>query len=198
METPSRTTELEAVNTILSLMGEAPVNSLVPPYTQDTANARRMLLEASKSVQAEGWKFNSEEDYTLSQDADGEIQLPSNALSVDCDQETAFDLVVRGNRLYDLKDHTFTIGQNVKAEMVWMFPFDELPECARQYILIVAARRNQHRFVGSGEQHQYSAVDEGRARAVLMNEQAQTADANILNDPTMAYISRRWMHRRFR
>jgi hypothetical protein len=197
MDTPSLTTELEAVNVILSIIGEAPVNTLVAPYTQDVANARRMITEALKDVLAEGWKFNEETDYTLSVDGNGEIPVPENCLSVDADTDAAVDVVFRSGKLYDLKTHSFQFDHDVHCEVVFYFPFDEIPECARRYVMIKAARREQARFVGSDTQHQFTQMDETRARVVLQNEQGQTADINILNDPALRYMTRRDHPRRF-
>lgn len=198
MDTPSRTTELEAVNVMLSLLGESPVNTLQPPYGVDVADSRNRLLEMTKTVLAEGWAFNTESEYTLTPNSDGNIVVPSNLVSVDADNETSVDIVLRGEKLYDRKNKTFVFTRPLKCEVMWYFPFDELPECARLYIMIKAARAFQARFVGSAEQHKFSELDETRARVTLMNEEGTTADTNILNDPALAYITRRYNPRRFR
>ncbi len=52
------TSKLQAVNTLLSIVGEAPVNSLTPPLTGDTALADRTIDEISTEVQSEGWSWN--------------------------------------------------------------------------------------------------------------------------------------------
>jgi hypothetical protein len=197
MDTPTRTTELEAVNTMLAILGEAPVNTLVPPYGVDVAEARNLIYETSKSVQSMGWAFNSEEQYTLAPDSAGAINLPSNMLAVDADTETAFDIVQRGSILYDRKGHTSTFTRSVKCEVIWMFPFDEIPETARQYIMIKAGRKLQARFVGSELLHKFSEHDETMALVNLMNAEANSADINILNDPSLMYITRRNSPRRF-
>jgi len=198
MQSPTRTTELEAVNVMLSVLGESPVNTLQPPYGVDVADARNRLYETSKAVQVEGWVFNSEEQYPLSPNASGNIVVPENMLSVDADTETAFDIVMRGSVLYDRKNRTIIFTRAVKCEVVWMFPFDEIPEPARQYIMIKAARRFQARFLGSETVHKFTEADELRARVTLMNDQGNTADVNILNDPALSYITRRHNPRRFR
>lgn len=203
MQTPSRTTELEAVNLMLSLLGETPVNSLIDPYTADVANARSVLLEKAKDVQSEGWAFNKDTDYTLVRSAASvpanQIVLAGNVISVDADTDSGVDVVVRGNRLYDRLNQTFVFDHDLQVEILWYFPFDEMPECMRRYVLILAGRALQSRWVGSEQQHMFTQAEEQRARLRLDREEGDTADVNILNSPDQAYISRRWgTQRRFR
>ena len=54
------TTELEAVNTMLSMIGEAPVNSLTGTLPLDATIAKNTLTEISREVQAAGWHYNTE------------------------------------------------------------------------------------------------------------------------------------------
>jgi len=81
----SSTTELEAVNTILSAIGEAPINSLSGTLPIDATQAKNLLTEISREVQAAGWHYNSFYDYTLSRDTDNKIPLADNIMRVDLD-----------------------------------------------------------------------------------------------------------------
>ena len=53
----ARSTELEAVNRVLQMMGEAPVNSLSGQFGL-AKQAQDTLTNVSRQVQAEGWSFN--------------------------------------------------------------------------------------------------------------------------------------------
>ena len=55
----TRTTQLEAVNTMLSTIGEAPVNSLTGSLPVDASMAVNILNEVNREVQSAGWKFNT-------------------------------------------------------------------------------------------------------------------------------------------
>mgnify|MGYP001400660828 CR=1 FL=1 len=55
------TTKLEAVNLMLSTIGEAPVNSLTSGLV-DAELAETILASVSKAVQSEGWNFNTEKN----------------------------------------------------------------------------------------------------------------------------------------
>ena len=59
------TTELECINIMLAAIGEAPINSLVGTLPVDARIAQSTLTEVNKSVQSEGWSFNTETDVTL-------------------------------------------------------------------------------------------------------------------------------------
>ena len=80
MTTP--TTKLEAVNSMLSTIGEAPVNSLTSGLV-DAETAETILNEVSRSVQAHGWNFNSEPDYTVAADTSGNVVLPTEIIRAD-------------------------------------------------------------------------------------------------------------------
>ena len=58
----SGTTQLEAVNTLLHTIGEAPVNSLTGTLPIDATLALNTINEISREVQAAGWHFNSIEN----------------------------------------------------------------------------------------------------------------------------------------
>jgi hypothetical protein len=192
MQTPVRTTELTAVNVMLSLMGNSPINSLATPYGADVAQARTLLSEVSIDVQSEGFNFNTEDDYTLYRDANGKIPVASNILSIDTKTDWAVNSVFRNGFLYDKKNHTDVYDHDVVCEITWMFAFDELPETVRRYIMICAARKLQVRFLGSQEQEAFTKADETRARVRMLVEQGNTADVNILNDPDLAFMTRRY------
>lgn len=189
---PTPTTELEAVNEMLSAIGESPVNSLGTAATNvDVARARKLLLEVSKLVQEEGWKFNTEADYPLLRNQDNEIPFPANAVMVDADKETSVDVCQRGARLYDAKAHTFKFTKDLKVEIIFMFAFEDLPEVARQYIYIRATRKFQDTSVGSEAQHKFTQEEEARARVVLTRYEGRTGDYNILSGPVQQFITRR-------
>jgi hypothetical protein len=54
------TTELEAVNTMLNTIGEAPVNTLVNMTSVDASSALSILNSVNREVQSQGWFFNTE------------------------------------------------------------------------------------------------------------------------------------------
>ena len=61
-------TELDAVNQILSSVGQAPVTTL-NLQNPEVSIALNTLRETNKNTQAEGWTFNIERHYKLTADS---------------------------------------------------------------------------------------------------------------------------------
>ena len=73
----TKTTQLEAVNVMLSAIGEAPVSSLENSQLEDVAVAQNILNETIVDVQTTGYNFNSEYNYKISPDTDSIINVPN-------------------------------------------------------------------------------------------------------------------------
>ena len=186
---PDLTTELNAVNTILGVAGQSPVNSLDDSNSVDVATARNILDETSRDVQTQGWHFNTEFGVELTRDSDDEINLAANILQIDVEPNCHWDIdpIQRGNRLYDVKNRAYKFKKNLKAEVVYFLSFTEIPQAARHYIAIKAARLFQDRQVGSKTKHDFTEQDEARAKARLMNANMRSGDYNIFRgDPNLA------------
>jgi hypothetical protein len=184
--------ELEAVNLILATVGDSPVSSLETTGDLHISMAVQFLYDASREVQTEGWHFNYEEEYPLALNLASEVELPNNTLKVDIsDVNNQYDLVQRGTRLYDRKNHTFTLGNSVKVDLVFFLPWSDLPQSARQYIAILAARRFQRRVQGDEAIEKYTAVEETKAKAELDDSEATARDYNLAdNYDVMQIVSR--------
>jgi len=181
MTATTLTTELEAINTLLDAAGESPVDSLDSSGLADVAAAKTLLSEQSRVVQSLGWAFNTEYDYPLPPDVDGHITLPKNTLRVDADNHyTNVDVVQRGLRLYDRKNHTYVFTESLKGNITFLLDFDELPQSARHYIMVKAARIYQARILGSDTQFKFSEAEEFNALVALKGAEEEQADHNML------------------
>lgn len=179
-------TELDAVNMMLISIGQAPVNTLAVSGIRDVSIAQTILDNTNREVQGKGWHFNTDYNYELVPDGSNNVLVPAAALAVD-PVYTYQDFVVRDNggtrMLYDREDQTFTITLNpVKVHIVWVFDFDEIPQPARNYIAVRAARRFQAYSIGSQILHEYTSEDELDALGTLKSADLKTRDVNILND----------------
>jgi Tail tubular protein len=179
--TPPLLTELEAVNVMLSVIGEAPVNTLEGAATVDVIQAKAVLQQVSREVQSVGWHFNTERDYPFLPDVNGEVVLAANMVLVDADTEPDVDIAQRGNKLYDRKNHTFQFKTGIKAEVIYLLAFEDLPQVARQFITIRASRIFQDRMVGSETLHGYTEMDEKKALADLKELEGDTGDYTIFD-----------------
>lgn len=172
--------ELEAVNLMLATIGESPVSTLSTTGDLHVSVATQMLYDTSRIVQTGEWNFNSETNYPLVRDTDGFIAVPSNALSVDLTADYPdYDVVVRNNRLYDRKAHSFVFTADVKVEVSFFLPWTDLPQAARQYIAIHASRVFQRRMQGDAQINKESEEEERLAKAALDDYDASVRDYNL-------------------
>lgn len=174
-------TRLQAINIILSNVGQAPVTTL-ESINPMVSTAETILDEVSHSVQTEGWSFNTENHYPFTPDNAGDIAIPDNVLSLDVVGEDAVDPIIRSGRLYDKYNHTYTWAEQIEANVVWCFDFEDLPEVFKQYVTIRAANLFAGRAVGSTEAARYSEREEAAARASCIEHETQQGDYSYLGD----------------
>ncbi len=198
------TTELNAVNTMLSGIGEPPVTTLDGQTNADAAIAQNILLEINREIQTMGWHFNTQFDVEFQPNTDGEIVLPTNVVRIDIDPRVRSgtpdmvsnltdnrDITQRGTKLFNKTKNTFVFEKNVKVTVVYLLEFTELPEAARRYITVKAARVFQDRMVGSQKHHNFTRGDEIRALALMKEFEMDTADYTIFgNYDTLRIVNR--------
>ena len=185
------TTELACINIMLAAIGEAPINSLVGTLPVDARIAQSTLTEVNKSVQSEGWSFNTEIDVTLTRDGSNQINIPTDVLRVDANihQHPTIDPIQRGSKLYDRQNNKYEFDEDLICTVVYYRDFDEITEQARRYINIKAARVFVDRLVSDDGLRSYTQQDETRARAILMETDLSNADHNVLRgDPSLTSI----------
>lgn len=193
-------TKLQAVNVILSLLGEDDVTVVADDGTdpQDVKNALRCLDEASREVQEDGWNFNTLRGVTITANGSGEF-VQGTAFGVDVIQiDTSGDsagteVTLVGGKLYDQENNTtvFAAGSTLDVDEIVLKDFTDLPQAARRYITIKAARKFQARFLGDQAIQAYTQEDEYRARALMIRADGTQADKSLLHRPNiLPFLSR--------
>lgn len=207
MEPLAPTTELEAVNTMLGAIGEAPVGSIEDPGNPDVEIALSILRDTTRSVQTEGWQFNTE--FGLEILPSGTLEWPDTSgrtttlnvfvppeglLRFSLSPTTAqvgMQVAIRPSKKYEgggtrifydrvMNRDGFTVP-SLYIDAVSLFGFDDLPESARNYIVHLAARRFAENVVGSETLSRFTTDDLLRARRDLENDQGEDDDYNILD-----------------
>lgn len=192
----SPTTELEAINVCLTNIGESPVSTITGDISVDAAMARDLVRQVTRETQAYGFYWNTEVEYKLIPNIEQNLVLPANVLSVDTTgTDKGLDLVARGRLLYNRKTHSYKFDSPVYVELIVALSFDELPESARRYITIKAARIFQERVMGGASISAFNREDENEARAILMIESLNIEDNNMLSD---SYAVANILNRSFR
>ena len=182
----TRTTQLECINTMLSTIGEAPVNSLSGVLPLDASTAVNILNEVNREVQSAGWKFNTSWKVALNRDVNNKLVVGADVLHIEFDHlresKSSYDPVLRGNYLYNLAKESYTWDKDFEyVTVIYLLDFETIPEQARRYITIRASRIYHDRTLGSQAIHKYSLTDELGALALLKQTEADTADHNIFD-----------------
>lgn len=172
-------TPLDAVNEILSAIGEAPVDTIEDSGNIDVNNAYRILKSVNRQVQIDGYTFNTISSYPLIPDRfTKEIAWDSTLLRVSTTEGNF--LRNRGGLVYDVTNNTDKFDGQIEVEAIVLVPFEELPEAFREYITIKSARLFATRYLG----------DELAMNALMQEEQiAKIAVFNYeldLEKPSMA------------
>lgn len=185
------TTELQAVNTLITSMGEEPFASIDPSPSPDVDKAIQCLQEANSEVQARGWKWNQEVAFPITPDPVAlTISLPDNCLEVakayyipgpeSNSSQQPLDIVARGTQLYDRYRHSyqFTSGVTIYLDMTLLLEWAQVPEKARRVITLEAVKKFQSRDQMSSPTLQVNESDLARAWALLEQGADQEAQYN--------------------
>ena len=186
-----KTTKLDAVNTMLSIIGEPPINSISGTTRADAQIALNILTEISREVQNAGWHFNTEKNVEFQPDVNKEINLADNVVRVDLEDEnqsSTVDVVVRGSKLYNRYSRSYLFDAAIKATTVYLLEFEELPQAARQFIMIRAGRVFGDRMVGSEKHHGFTIQDEYKALGDLKEYECDTGDYSIFDNYDVGVI----------
>jgi hypothetical protein len=188
MADPSTTTEIQAVNTILSAIGELPTTAtvLANGTSADVVMAKQILDEVNREVQAEGWHFNTDYKVTFTPDGSTKhiVLTDGNIVRVTVagrDLTIRYDSGTTERRLYDKEENTYEFESPLTEEavVVYLFEFFGIPEAAKRYITIRSARLFQDRMVGSANHHKFTERDEFKALLDLKEYEGSTAAPNI-------------------
>ena len=183
-------TEIDAVNSILMSVGESPVNTLTV-QSPEVAIAQKTLRQVCREIQAEGWSYNTENEYPIDLDTNNQCIVPNNVLQIDLNiyqHGKDYNVVKRSDngvqKIYDKKNHSFTFENCTKLyfDIVWMFKFEDLPQAFKDYVTAKATRVAAVRMVSSTEAAKLLEADEAYARALALVYDARQGDHNIFND----------------
>jgi len=195
MTITTRTTELEAVNTILSTIGEAPLSTLTGSLPVDGTTAKNILNEISREVQSAGWHFNTQYKVDLTRDTNNKVPVGTDVVRVQLNDKydkSSYDVVQRGTYLFNLAKNSETFDQDfTENTLIYLLDFDKLPEQARRYITIRSARVFHDRTLGANTLHKFSSEDEARSLSVMKQAEMQTGDNTIFDSDLQNYIVNR-------
>lgn len=201
------TTELEAINVMLGAIGEAklPANTDLSAVTDASVEqAVEILRESTREVLTAGWRFNSLTGFELKPvgtqpwaDSEGVtttlnvFQVPAEVLAwsqTPCAQMSGLDIIERKNQdygaltLFDrVRNRPGATATRLYIEAIFAADFADMPECARRYATVAAARRLAQRVGGGETEARFTQQDEMQAYRTLKREQGLSKNLNLFN-----------------
>jgi hypothetical protein len=182
------TSILEAVNELLTAIGTVPVNTVDASGLTDAAIAMDTINTVCREVQSHGWWFNTTRSYTFNPSSN-QITVPTNVLRVSPALPTSGSagetkqFVLREGKLWDLITNSYTISTSVKADVVWLFGFESLPESARRFITIRACRIFQSKVLGDDQLGVFTSAHEQEAFQAFERD-------HLVSGPSTIYMDR--------
>ena len=186
-----------------------PANAVIRIYTEKEiyntlANPEisfiySILTEVNKDVQHEGWMFNIErhKEIQLSDinaEGKGIIEIPANILSYDLHDgltNKTQDLVRRKINgkyvLYDTVNHTERFSDNLYLDVVYLWPYEDLPGVFKRYITYRSAVRAATQLVSNPQLVQLLQQQEGFARASCIEYECNQGDHSFFGHPHDSY-----------
>ena len=159
-------------------------NTLANPEVSFIYN---ILTEVNKDVQNEGWIFNIEKHVVKSPDASTKyIEIPANVIRYDLYNDQSIktkDLVRRNGRLYDTVNHTDEFDGDLTLDIVYLWPFEDLPLAFKRYVTYRASVRAATQLVSNPQLVQLLQAQEVYARANCVEYECQQGDHSFLGTP---------------
>lgn len=195
----SESPELNAVNQILSSIGQAPVTDL-NQTNPEVAICYNTLLQVSREVQSEGWTFNKEFNVPVYPLADGTINWPDDVMEMDVSQDPSYyekanvRTVKREyisspgadpvSKVYDRQNHTFIFPlDSYKFDFVYLRDFDYLPLPVQNYIIARASAFASSRLVGDAQQYGILQQQEAYCRSMALEYECNQGNYSMFGDP---------------
>ena len=90
------------------------------------------------------------------------------------------EVVQRGLKLYDRRKNTSVFEEDLTADVTYILGWTDLPEHARQYIMVKAGRQLQDQILGSADLTQINLTMEAEAKTLFMEEENNAGDHNMI------------------
>ena len=179
-------TELEVINSVLSIAGDNPIQSLDEDY-QPVFIIRQMINNISRDMQSDNYWFNTEYDVTLEPNTiTNKIILPFNLISFEpCDAR----YIQRGVNVYDRVARTTTITDSIVADISTQLEFTELPQVARKYIQSMCRNQYNNEYFGDANMKQDLVREVSEAKANLEKKNIENENVNMLENARVYNIA---------
>ena len=180
-------TELDAVNQILSAVGQAPVTTL-DLQNPEVYTVLQTLRDTSREIQSEGWNFNTEYNVKMTKNSDNTIDVPYNVLQIDTNKgqhSDDYSVIQKDGKLYDKYHHLFDdrdefkFTKDIYCDIIYFYSFNNLPFAFQAHVIAKAARKVATKLVGNTDLVRVLSIDEEQTKAALMEYETRQGDFSI-------------------
>ena len=181
-------TELDAVNQILSAVGQAPVTTL-DLQNPEVYTTLQTLRNVSREVQSEGWSFNTENEVKFTRKSNKQIDVPDDILQIDTSfrhHGDDYNVIIKDGRLYDKYHHLYDTRteyefdqEDIYCDVIYYRQFNDLPFAAQAHIIAKAARKVATKLVGNTDLVNVLGIDEEQTKIALMEYETRQGDYSI-------------------
>ncbi len=172
----------DAINICLTTIGESPVpstTSIVGHYEAELADT--IIGEAKTEILAEGFQFNTDDNWDLVPDTQGYITIPADVISVD-GTSRGDDLIERAGKLYNKADNTYKFTSTQKLSIVWDLAFDTLPIPMQSVVVAAAKLKLYTRVIGVDSMVGQLQRELQDTRSLMITEDLRSGDYSIFDD----------------
>lgn len=149
----------------------------------------KKVIEVSRAIQTAGLDCNTDEGWSITPDAFGEIILPTNTLFAE-PEDIGLPYVLRGLRLYNKDTQSYTFTTSVKLNVTWMLAYDELPQHVRDYIEAEAKKRFHVDVFGEAERDIDEVIRNAKVR--MHRGEINSDRRTMLDNPATYNVVRRY------
>lgn len=182
-------TQLDIVNDCLASLGETPLNTLTEQHAFKGA-ALSCLARRSTEIQAKGWWYNTETVYLIPDPINSFITLPGDCVRWQSgvrNKDTLYAnqpkpwLVERGTRLYDTRNRTYVLTEDVTGTVIRELPIGDVPQVINTYIAAATVLQFQSDFDADSQKRAFLAQALKEAKMEVNSEQARQLKVNLVN-----------------
>lgn len=180
--------ELDAINYILTTVGESPVNQ-IDTNNIDVVNIKRLLDSNTRQILLAGYPFNVVENFKLYPDEHThQISIPANVIKFDTGTPTQ---IKRNGKLYDMQQQSDRFKAPVICKAYLNVPFEDLPDTFKTYAVLKTAVSFQQRFFGDTDQTQELMLLLTEAYNDVVYYEVKAANANLFQNSSVVGIINR-------
>ncbi len=180
-------TKLDVINAMLATLGELPLNELDARHPT-VASGLRILEQKNRTIQLNagaGFWFNKLDSYSLKQDIDGKVAVPSDLIQFTAIAYPDRFGVVNGF-LWDNINDTDVIGSSVEVTAIRCLAFEDTPVACNDCIGYEAIKSFSRDFEGDMAKLGDIKEDAQKAWVLLRAQNIREQRANTQRNPQVA------------